>query len=165
MGKCPFFSLPGASCATCDPRAAFKDTVHITIITYRYVMPLTTCRSTVAGRQPGTTAISWLLLYFPIRAGCTCSSSAQQLAGLVGAAPALTGRPVFMIWRPKALLMVPRHPVVQEDLLSLKIHSVTRARRLERKPADNPRSFHRTLQMPHLCIFPAYGSTPTHSMP
>ena len=60
-----------------------------------------------------------------------CSGPGQQLTGLVGAAPALTGRPMILIWRPGALVMVPGHVGGQECLITLIIHSVTRVARLE----------------------------------
>ena len=70
------------------------------------------------------------ILHFPIRADRACSGPGQQLAGLVGAAPAVTGRPMILIWRLGALVMVPGHVVGQECLIALIIHSVTRAARL-----------------------------------
>ena len=71
------------------------------------------------------------ILHYLVRADGAGSGPGQQLAGLVGAAPALTGRPMILIWRPGALVMVPGHVVGQECLITLIIHSVTRAARLE----------------------------------
>jgi hypothetical protein len=70
--------------------------------------------------------------HFPVRADGACSGPSQQLAGLVGAAPALTGQTMTPIWRPGALMMVLGHVVGQECLIPLIIHSETRAPGLER---------------------------------
>ena len=70
--------------------------------------------------------------HFPVRADGACSGPGQQLAGLAGAAPALTGRPMTLIWRPGALMMVLGHVLGQECLIPLIIHSVTRAAGRER---------------------------------
>jgi hypothetical protein len=40
-----------------------------------------------------------------------CSGPGQHLAGLIGAAPALTGRPMTLIWRPGATMMVLGHVI------------------------------------------------------
>ena len=51
---------------------------------------------------------------------------------MVEAAPALTGRPMTLIWRPGALMTVLGHVLGQECLIPLIIHSETRASGLER---------------------------------
>ena len=71
------------------------------------------------------------ILHYLVRADGAGSGPGQQLAGLVGAAPAHTGRPRILIWRPGALVMVPGHVGGQECLITLIIHSVTRVARLE----------------------------------
>ena len=70
--------------------------------------------------------------HFPVRADGACSGPVQQLAGLVEAAPARTDRPMTMIWRPGALMMVLGHVLGQECLIPLTIHSETRAPGLKR---------------------------------
>ena len=52
-----------------------------------------------------------------------CPGPVQQLAGLVEAAPARTDRPMTLIWRPDALIMVLGHVLGQECLIPLIIHS------------------------------------------
>ena len=70
--------------------------------------------------------------HFPVQADGACSGPGQQLAGLVGAAPARTDRPMTLIWRPGAPMMVLGHVLGQECLIPLIIHSETRASGLER---------------------------------
>ena len=94
------------------------------------------------------------LLHFPVQADGACSGPGQQLAGLVGAAPALTGQPMALIWRPGALMMVLGHVLGQECLIPLIIHSVTRASGRERLLGSQPYSYHRDMQMPYLCMIP-----------
>ena len=66
------------------------------------------------------------ILHFPIRACGAGPGPGQQLAGLVGAAPALTGRSMILIWRSGALAIVLEHVVGQECLIPLQNHSMTR---------------------------------------
>ena len=70
--------------------------------------------------------------HFPVRADGACSGPVQQLSGMVEAAPALTGRPMTLIWRSGSLMMVLGHVLGQECLIPLIIHSETRAPGLER---------------------------------
>ena len=84
--------------------------------------------SQMAAEAPGHGKIR----HFPVRADGACSGPVQQLAGLVEAAPARTDRPMTMIWRPGALMMVLGHVLGQECLIPLIIHSETRAPGLER---------------------------------
>ena len=70
--------------------------------------------------------------HFPVQADGACYGPGQQLAGLIGTAPALTGRPMTLIWRPGALMTVLGHVLGQECLIPLIIHSETRASGLER---------------------------------
>ena len=71
-------------------------------------------------------------LSVPSQADSACSGPGQQLSGLIGAAPALTGRPMTLIWRPGALMTVLGHVLGQECFIPLIIHSETRASELER---------------------------------
>ena len=67
------------------------------------------------------------ILHYLVRADGAGSGPGQQLAGLVVAAPALSGRPVILIWRLGALAIVLERVVGQECLIPLQNHSVTRA--------------------------------------
>ena len=70
--------------------------------------------------------------HFPVRADGACSGPVQQLSGMVEAAPALTGRPMTLMWRYGAPVTVLGHVLGQEFLIPLIIHSETRAPGLER---------------------------------
>ena len=76
--------------------------------------------------------------HFPVRADGACSGHGQQLAGMSGATPAIICRPMTLILRPGALVMVTGLVPGQEYLVLLMIHSETRAcsaaRELPRKP-------------------------------
>ena len=93
--------------------------------------------------------------HFPVRADGACSGHGQQLAGMSGATPALTCRPMTLIWRPGALVMVAGLVPGQECLVLLMIHSETRAARRESYLGSQTYSFYRDMQMPYLCIIPA----------
>ena len=65
--------------------------------------------------------------HFPVRADGACSGPVQQLSGMVEAAPALTGRPMTLVWRYGAPVTVLGRVPGQEFPIPLVIHSETRA--------------------------------------
>ena len=66
--------------------------------------------------------------HFPVRADGACSGPVQQLSGMVEAALALTDRPMTLMWRFGAPMMVLGHVLGQEFLIPLIIHSETETR-------------------------------------